>query len=68
MSNAATKIEEIIEREYEHGFYTVRQPGSDPERPFVIAVNVDLEESNMTRIDPDELVLQIEATTARYLR
>lgn len=45
----------------EHGFYTVRQPGSDPTRPFVMAVNVDLEESNLTRIDPDELVLQIEA-------
>lgn len=48
----------------EHGFYTVRRPGSDPERPFVIAVNVDLEESNLTPIDPNELVLQIEATTA----
>ncbi|MDH3270825.1 MAG: BatA domain-containing protein [Gemmatimonadota bacterium] len=47
----------------EHGFYTVRQPGSDPARPFVMAVNVDLEESNLTRIDPDELVLQIEAAT-----
>ncbi len=45
----------------EHGFYTVRQPGSNPDRPFVMAVNVDLDESNLTRIDPDELVLQIEA-------
>lgn len=45
----------------EHGFYTVRQPGTDPDRPFVIAVNVNLEESNLSRIEPDELALQIEA-------
>jgi len=48
----------------EHGFYTVRQPGSNPERPFVMAVNVELDESNLTRIDPEELVLQIEAPRA----
>jgi len=47
----------------EHGFYTVRQPGSDPDRPFVMAVNVELDESNLARIDADELVLQIEAPT-----
>lgn len=47
----------------EHGFYTVRPPGSDPERPFVMAVNVDLDESNLTRIDPEELVAQITAPT-----
>ena len=47
----------------EHGFYTVRPPGSNPDRPFIMAVNVDLEESNLNRIDPDELVLQIEAPT-----
>ena len=47
----------------EHGFYTVRQPGSDPERPFVMAINVDIEESNLLRIDPEELVSQIETTT-----
>ena len=46
----------------EHGFYTVRQPGSDPDRPFVMAVNVDLEESNLGRLDPEELVAQISAT------
>jgi len=45
----------------QHGFYTVRPPGSNPDRPFVMAVNVDLDESNLTRIDPEELVLQIEA-------
>jgi hypothetical protein len=47
----------------EHGFYTVRQPGSEPDRPFVMAVNVELDESILTRIDPDELSLQIEAPT-----
>lgn len=47
----------------EHGFYTVRQPGADPPRPFLIAVNVDLEESSLGRIEPDELTLQIEAPT-----
>ena len=48
----------------EHGFYTVRPPGSDPERPFVMAVNVDLDESNLRRIDPEELVVQITAPAA----
>ena len=48
----------------EHGFYTVRRPGSDPDRPFTMAVNVDLEESDLRRIDPEELVLQIEASAA----
>ncbi len=48
----------------EHGFYTVRQPGTDPDHPFVMAVNVNLEESNLTRIDPDELVLQIGTPSA----
>jgi hypothetical protein len=43
----------------ESGFYTVRPPGSDPDRPFVIAVNVDLEESNLTQLDPEELVAQL---------
>jgi len=43
----------------EAGFYTVRPPGSDPDRPFVIAVNVELEESGLARLDPEELVAQI---------
>ena len=43
----------------EHGFYTVRPPSSEPERPFVIAVNVDIEESNLTRIDPEQLAAQV---------
>ncbi len=46
----------------ERGFYTVRPPGTEPERPFVMAVNVDLEESNLTRMDPEELVLQVMAS------
>jgi aerotolerance regulator-like protein/VWA domain-containing protein len=50
----------------DHGFYTVRQPGSSPDRPFVMAVNVDLEESNLSRMDADELALQVEvSSTAR---
>jgi hypothetical protein len=48
----------------EHGFYTIRPPGSEPARPFVVAVNVDLEESALARIDPEELVAQITAPSA----
>jgi len=46
----------------ERGFYTVRPPGSDPDRPFVLAVNVDMEESDLGRIDPEELVSQVGTT------
>jgi len=45
----------------EHGFYTVRPPGSEPERPFVMAVNVEIEESNLARLDPTQMALQITA-------
>ncbi|MCH2460983.1 MAG: BatA domain-containing protein [Gemmatimonadetes bacterium] len=45
----------------EHGFYTVRPPGSEPERPFVMAVNVELDESNLARMDPEQLELQVMA-------
>lgn len=45
----------------ERGFYTVRPPASEPERPFVLAVNVDVEESNLTPLDPVQLTLQITA-------
>jgi hypothetical protein len=45
----------------EHGFYTVRPPNSEPARPFVIAVNVDIEESNLARIDPEQLSAQVMA-------
>ena len=47
----------------ERGFYMVRPPGSDPDRPFVIAVNVELEESNLARIDVEELVAQVGTAT-----
>jgi hypothetical protein len=43
----------------EQGFYTVRPPGAEPERPFVLAVNVELEESNLARLDPTQLAVQI---------
>lgn len=43
----------------ERGFYTVRPPGTDPDRPFVIAVNVDLSESNLEPLDPEELVARV---------
>ncbi|HKJ02262.1 MAG TPA: hypothetical protein VJ997_07400, partial [Longimicrobiales bacterium] len=43
----------------ERGFYVVRPPGVDPERPFTLAVNVDLSESSLERMDPTELVAQI---------
>jgi hypothetical protein len=45
----------------EHGFYTVRPPSTEPERPFVLAVNVDLEESNLARLDPQQLSVQVMA-------
>ncbi len=45
----------------EQGFYTIRPPGSEPERPFVIAVNVDLDESSLASLDPEELAAQIMA-------
>ena len=48
----------------ESGFYTIRPPGSDPERPFVVAVNVELEESNLTPLDPEELVAQVTSSMA----
>ena len=39
----------------EQGFYQVRQPGSDPTRPFTVAVNVDVAESEFEAMDPTEL-------------
>lgn len=45
----------------EAGFYVVRPPGSDPARPFTLAVNVDLEESNLAALDPQEVVAQVTA-------
>ncbi len=45
----------------ERGFYTVRRPGEEPQRPFVLAVNVDLAESSPAVLEPQELVSQIVA-------
>jgi hypothetical protein len=45
----------------ERGFYVIRPPGVDPERPFTIAVNVDLSESSREVLDPSELVAQVTA-------
>ena len=43
----------------DRGFYVVRPPGTDPQRPFTLAVNVDLAESSLERMDPEELVAQV---------
>jgi len=43
----------------ERGFYIVRPPGMEPERPFTLAVNVNLAESSLARLDPEELVAQV---------
>ncbi len=43
----------------ERGFYTVRPPGVEPDRPLVLAVNPDLEESGVDRLDPEELAAEI---------
>lgn len=48
----------------EAGFYVVRQPGSEPARPFTLAVNVDLEESSLEVLDPQELLSQITGPAA----
>jgi hypothetical protein len=48
----------------ERGFYVVRPPGTDPERPFVMAVNVDLTESSAAALDPQELIAQVTAPAA----
>ena len=39
----------------EQGFYEVRQPGADPARPFTVAVNVEVAESELEAMDPTEL-------------
>jgi hypothetical protein len=49
----------------QQGFYTIRPPGSVPDRPFTIAVNVDVEESDLTAIEPEDVALQIQASSAR---
>jgi hypothetical protein len=39
----------------EQGFYEVRPPGTDPERVFAVAVNVNVTESELGSMDPTEL-------------
>ena len=39
----------------EQGFYEVRPPGSNPDRAFSVAVNVDVAESDLEVMDPSEL-------------
>jgi hypothetical protein len=43
----------------DRGFYVIRPPGSEPQRPFTVAVNVDLAESALARMDPEEMVAQL---------
>lgn len=45
----------------EQGFYGIREPGSDDERPFSVAVNVDVSESELAPMDPDELAAAVMA-------
>lgn len=67
-SGAGVRIPADVETRYltlvERGFYTIRPPGAEPERPFVVAVNVDVEESDLERIDPDDVALQVRAVTS----
>ncbi|HIF08014.1 MAG TPA: VWA domain-containing protein [Gemmatimonadetes bacterium] len=39
----------------EQGFYEVRPPGTNPDRVFSVAVNVDVAESELEAMDPTEL-------------
>jgi len=45
----------------ERGFYEVRPPGSDPDRPFILAVNPDLEESAVAALDAEQLAAAVTA-------
>ena len=40
----------------EQGFYEIRTPGVDEDNPFTVAVNLDLSESELAPLDPEELV------------
>jgi hypothetical protein len=48
----------------ERGFYVIRPPGTEPDRPFTVAVNVDLSESTLAGMDPEELVAQLTGPAA----
>ena len=43
----------------EQGFYVFRPPGTNPERPFTVAVNVDVTESELEAMDPTELAAAV---------
>jgi hypothetical protein len=48
----------------EQGFYQVRAPGSDEPRPVTVAVNVDVAESDLRSMDPEELVFAVQSAAA----
>ena len=54
----ATSGSRFLELE-EQGFYEVRPPGTNPERPFAVAVNVDVTESELETMDPTELAAAV---------
>ncbi len=62
-SGATVRVAARTEHRYlplnEAGFYVVRPPGREPDRPVTLAVNVDLEESDLEGLDPAEMVAQI---------
>lgn len=43
----------------EAGFYEIRPPGRDDLRPVSVAVNVDRGESDLSALDPEELVASL---------
>ena len=58
MSLPATVGPRVLELE-EQGFYPVRPPGTNPERPLTVAVNVDVAESELEAMDPAELAASV---------
>ena len=46
------------------GFYTMRPPGDAQGRPLAVAVNVDIAESDLTAMDPEEVSAALAATVA----
>ncbi len=43
----------------QQGFYEVRNPSQNERRPFTVAVNMEAGESDLTPLDPDELVASL---------
>jgi hypothetical protein len=48
----------------ETGFYEARRPDAPAERPTVVAVNVDVAESDPARVEPAELVRAVQTDAA----